>query len=270
MGIHLCLSPNNILIENTINNNSDGFRMNGNNISSLNNILIKNIVSSSRGKGLFFVEAADNLIIDSIINNSKTADIYSAGETSNNIFLNTTFRKENVTITSGIFYVKWYLDVYVNNTNGSALEDANVSITDVNDNLGNWSLTDSAGYIIRQNLTEYYQNSTGKYWLTNYTVNATKSSCSKGTEQVNLTRNRVTDDNTEVVLTLIEYACGDCNGDGKVTSADASYIIAYIYRNGPEPLGEADVNVDGRITAADATYIINYLFNDGPPPCEPY
>jgi hypothetical protein len=33
----------------------------------------------------------------------------------------------------------------------------------------------------------------------------------------------------------ISYECGDVNLDGRVTIADATYIVSYIYRGGPEP-----------------------------------
>jgi hypothetical protein len=65
------------------------------------------------------------------------------------------------------------------------------------------------------------------------------------------------------------YSCGDGNGDGNVTVADAIYIVGYIYGGGPEPVGEGDVNLDGRITVADAVYIVGYIYGGGPPPCEP-
>ena len=70
-------------------------------------------------------------------------------------------------------------------------------------------------------------------------------------------------------IRALQYPCGDCNGDGKITAADATYLAAYLYRGGPEPLGEADVNVDSKITAADATYLVSYMYRGGPPPCEP-
>jgi hypothetical protein len=65
------------------------------------------------------------------------------------------------------------------------------------------------------------------------------------------------------------FLCGDCNGDGRITAADATYLVAYIYREGPVPIGEGDVNVDQRITAADATYLISYIYGAGPDPCNP-
>ncbi|KPJ50234.1 hypothetical protein AMJ40_03510 [candidate division TA06 bacterium DG_26] len=70
-------------------------------------------------------------------------------------------------------------------------------------------------------------------------------------------------------FTTLAYACGDCNADGRVTVADATYLVSYIYREGPAPIGPGDVNLDGRITVADATYIVSYVYRGGPPPCEP-
>ena len=64
------------------------------------------------------------------------------------------------------------------------------------------------------------------------------------------------------------FACGDCNGDEAVTAADASYIVGFVYRGGPAPLGSADVNSDGNVTIADAAYIVSYIYRGGPPPCQ--
>jgi len=66
-----------------------------------------------------------------------------------------------------------------------------------------------------------------------------------------------------------ECVCGDGNCDGRITVADATYLISYIYREGTHPIGDGDVNVDGRITVADATYIVSYVYRGGPPPGQP-
>ena len=66
-----------------------------------------------------------------------------------------------------------------------------------------------------------------------------------------------------------EFACGDVNTDERVTIADANYLVTFLYRMGPVPMGQADVNLDGRITVADATYIASYIYRDGRSPCEP-
>jgi hypothetical protein len=63
--------------------------------------------------------------------------------------------------------------------------------------------------------------------------------------------------------------CGDVNGDGQVNGADVSYLINYLFVNGPAPvwpLNRGDVNMDGSINGADVSYLINYLFVNGPAP----
>ena len=74
---------------------------------------------------------------------------------------------------------------------------------------------------------------------------------------------------SEVVEVSVTHLCGDCNGDGRITGADATYLVGFIYRGGPQPFGPADVNLDGRVTTADATYIISHIYRAGPAPCEP-
>ena len=70
---------------------------------------------------------------------------------------------------------------------------------------------------------------------------------------------------TKAVL-LTVYMCDDANGDGSVNLADVSFIINFVFSDGPEPypLTAADVNHDGSVNLADASYIINYIFYDGP------
>ena len=66
-----------------------------------------------------------------------------------------------------------------------------------------------------------------------------------------------------------ECPCGDCNGDGRITIADAIYIASFIYRGGPGMVCNCDVNLDGRLTIADAIYLVAYIYRGGPPPCQP-
>jgi len=61
--------------------------------------------------------------------------------------------------------------------------------------------------------------------------------------------------------------CGDCNDDGRITIADATYLVVYVYRGGPAPVGEGDVNLDGGTTVADAVYLVNFIYRNGIPPC---
>jgi hypothetical protein len=70
-------------------------------------------------------------------------------------------------------------------------------------------------------------------------------------------------------LSIVPYPCGDCNGDGRIAIADATYLVGFVYRGGPTPVGEGDVNLDGRVTIADATYIAGHVYRGGSEPCNP-
>ncbi|MFW9817156.1 MAG: hypothetical protein ACFFEW_14595 [Candidatus Thorarchaeota archaeon] len=80
-------------------------------------------------------------------------------------------------------------------------------------------------------------------------------------------------ENHQWVTAQIEYVeCfpGDANGDEELNIGDATYILDYIFKNGPAPipyplascdaLGDCDCNV------GDAIYIIDYMFKGGPAP----
>jgi len=73
---------------------------------------------------------------------------------------------------------------------------------------------------------------------------------------------------TLLVITESTFIRGDANGDGKINSADVSYLINYLFVGGPapNPLWVGDANSDGNINSADAAYLINYLFVGGPAP----
>jgi len=66
----------------------------------------------------------------------------------------------------------------------------------------------------------------------------------------------------------IIYIPGDANGDGVSNSADVTYLINYLFINGPapDPLRAGDVNCDGNVNSADVVYLTNYLFVGGPAP----
>ena len=67
-----------------------------------------------------------------------------------------------------------------------------------------------------------------------------------------------------VRLTISENTalCGDVNGDGEITIADAMYIFQYLGQRRTltdDAQMAADTNKDGQITIADAMYIFQYL-----------
>lgn len=63
----------------------------------------------------------------------------------------------------------------------------------------------------------------------------------------------------------LEEVCGDGNGNGIVGITDATYLLAFLYKNGPAPtLRVADVNGNGTLNILDVTYLIAHLFKSGP------
>lgn len=75
-------------------------------------------------------------------------------------------------------------------------------------------------------------------------------------------------DNFLTKICLPTFICGDANGNGAVNILDATFIIAYLYKNGPdpEPLDAADANGNGVVNILDATYLIAHLYKNGPAP----
>ena len=62
------------------------------------------------------------------------------------------------------------------------------------------------------------------------------------------------------------YICGDVNDDGLTNILDETYIISYLYFDGPDPvsLNVADVNNNGIINILDIAYYLSYLYLGGP------
>ncbi|MFH2037540.1 MAG: trypsin-like peptidase domain-containing protein [Candidatus Zixiibacteriota bacterium] len=75
-----------------------------------------------------------------------------------------------------------------------------------------------------------------------------------------------------IEMTVIEegpsYICGDANNDEAVNILDITYIIAYLYKDGPapDPLARADCNGTVDINILDITYLIAFLYKGGPDP----
>ncbi len=67
---------------------------------------------------------------------------------------------------------------------------------------------------------------------------------------------------------------GNCNGDATINIFDITYIISFLYLEGPAPmpylLCSADPNKDCVCNIFDITYLISNLYLEGPPPatCE--
>ncbi len=64
---------------------------------------------------------------------------------------------------------------------------------------------------------------------------------------------------------IVEYICGDINGDGNVSVGDEVYLINFIFKFGPfpQPLASADVNGNQYVETGDLKYLINYIYKSG-------
>ncbi len=62
------------------------------------------------------------------------------------------------------------------------------------------------------------------------------------------------------------YICGDVNGDGDFNVGDPIFLIAFIFRGGPEPWTflAGDANGDGKVDIGDAVYMLQNIFQSGP------
>jgi hypothetical protein len=62
--------------------------------------------------------------------------------------------------------------------------------------------------------------------------------------------------------------CGNINGDDNVNIFDITYLISFLYLEGPapNPMNAADVNGDMAINIFDITYLITFLYLEGPEP----
>ena len=66
----------------------------------------------------------------------------------------------------------------------------------------------------------------------------------------------------------VGYRCGDADGNIQIDILDVTYMIDYLYRNGPSPImiKSSDANDSGNINLLDIIYLINYLYKGGPTP----
>jgi hypothetical protein len=78
------------------------------------------------------------------------------------------------------------------------------------------------------------------------------------------------DSNGNGVGDACDYICGDINGDGVGPNVvDMTYLVAYLFSEGPEPpvMDAADVDGSGGSpNVSDVTYLTAYLFAGGPSP----
>ncbi len=182
----------------------------GINLTNVENVTIRNFNVLNFSEGIYFDNSANNNnFTDGVVGDNANLDINITNNGgSNNIFANVTFDKTSTSIgTSSSIFVKWYTDVYINDTSGNPLVSVNVTGYNLTNDLEQSQSTDVNGEA-RLSLIEYYQDNSGKTYHTNHTINVSKSLYSQSSQQINLTETN----NTQLTYTL-EVGCGEIGED---------------------------------------------------------
>ena len=66
----------------------------------------------------------------------------------------------------------------------------------------------------------------------------------------------------------VERTCGDADNSGNINIFDVTFLITYLYLDGPapDPIEMGETNGDGTINIFDITHLISFLYTGGPPP----
>ena len=80
-------------------------------------------------------------------------------------------------------------------------------------------------------------------------------------------------DKDYATIKYVQYICGDIDASGgNANVADLTYLVEYLFFEGPPPpvLEAANVDGEGGVNVADLSYLVDYLFFEGPEPvCGP-
>lgn len=169
-GIYLSNSSWNSIGYNNIRGNGQGISLHS---VSNNSKIFRNVLEYLSGEAIYSLQSYGNMFMDSVINSSNT-NIFHQSST-DTTFLNVSLDSTKITLIAGTVYVKWYVDVRVVGDGGSPLNQANVTGKDKDNVMAFSELTNSSGYIERQNVTEFHHNFTGQFSHNSYSINTTKS-----------------------------------------------------------------------------------------------
>ncbi len=80
-----------------------------------------------------------------------------------------------------------------------------------------------------------------------------------------------TDTNGKDLGDACDFMCGDPNSDYTTNIFDITYLITFLYLEGPPPvnMNSSDVNGDSAVNIFDITYLITFLYLEGPDPACP-
>jgi len=199
--ITLSNSVNNSLINNSGNNLAGGIGILVA-YSANNNTLINSTGTSTSGQGVYlflsygnnfinqtatgahgiYVQTSNNTVFrdcGNIAGNSGQ-DVYynSAAGSVNNTFINCSYTLSDETVqgSANQLIKKWYYQAYANYTNNTAVPNANITGANRTGSIQFSVLTNSTGWITRQEIIDYVNIGGTRTYYSNYSINGTKSS----------------------------------------------------------------------------------------------
>ncbi len=113
--------------------------------------------------------------------------VYSSEVSLENVFTNCSYDSETVEGASNYIIRKWYFDANVSYSNGTAIENANLTIYNSSSDSVYSALTDSNGDISRQELIDYVNTGGTRTYSTPHIVNVTKTGHTTNSTTYNLT-----------------------------------------------------------------------------------
>jgi hypothetical protein len=142
------------------------------NIILSNPIILGNFLNAY---GLVFRSSDNNLIKDCInITGIKSDILYTTTASSNNTFLNCSYRNETMLVGSSLIR-KWYYKAYVNDSSGNPVV-AIVNATNSSKSLEFSTISSSLGFTPTQTITDYVNLVGVKYFYSPYNITAFNSS----------------------------------------------------------------------------------------------
>ena len=143
------------------------------------------------------------VIINSNISGSTTYDVYSkftgVSDNKGTKIVNTTYDTE---ISENELTRIWYLNIQVNDSTGSALEDTSINITNISSVNIFSGLTDVNGEVSQQELIEYINNSGTTSYHTPHNITIEKEDYETQIISLNLTENKSTSIDATLLLSI--------------------------------------------------------------------
>jgi parallel beta-helix repeat protein len=165
-------------------------------ILSSSGALFKDSIINATSYGvLLHTNANNNRFVDSFLYAPTYGlrELTGSGWTYNTL-LNTSYNN-NILYTSGgtgALNFQYYLDVKVNDTEGTDISNANITLFNSSSDFVLEDLTDNQGWITRQNVTSHYGNySDRSFGPNNYTINVTHAAHGINTSERNISDNMV-------------------------------------------------------------------------------